>query len=533
MSNQNKRKFEEFTDSYFTLIWANTRNENNDFVPDDFTVGRVFQTLPPKSPYKVVTRDGLEAHLRNELYDPENLDDDDDYGRKLCKINLLSEITELETCSTVTKFELLESYNLDIQTMVDLGINEITMLFNILAYAASTNRFRDFQIWLDADASFELHPRSLNKVGFGNKQHLINTIRMVLMLAINRSSLEVLECLCSCPIIYEHFGKNVVYYASVLGCVKVLDWLYRFAKQNGLEFKYEYDCIDDCCKRGHPQVLEWFITKAVVDKDFELLYTQNAMDTATLYGNTKILQCWHHNKETLESLGYELLYTEEGFNLANADEQSPFETCDVQDRYGSFIFNRYQDMCDEPLDERANGDYFTWDYCSDVLKFSIEWWSKSGLPLKCSLNALKEATFTGSISLLDTLVSAPGFNLRETFSALPENEFQLYSIGVMNEIKKKICSDYQDAVLFWWLKFVDSAARLANINCDNITSLINQYKIRLENGEQFKQAEEVNIDGYEVGATAYNVDDERLDLDKFWKNFNKIYTDEDEDDEED
>lgn len=510
MSILGKREFREM-DNYFTLI---SKKENT-------TQGHVCHT-PQESPCEVVLLSELAKYLRKLYYDPEFFPPDDVYNEQLCKINPLSEITELGTHSVVTKFEILESYDLNIETLVNLEINEITMLFNILTYAASSDRFRDFQIWLKAD-TFELNPQSLTNANSEDKQPLIDTIRMVIMLAVNNTSMEVLKCLCSCPIIYEQFGKTVVYFASVLGKVKVLDWMYQFAKQNLLKFEYEYYCIDGCCKRGHVEVLQWFITKAILDKDFKILYTTDAMDTATLYGKTKILQCWKHNKETLETLGYELLYTEEGFNLKNATDLSLFKTenNNLKLEYGSYSFNNFQEFCSESLKELADGEYFTHDYCADVLPFSIEWWNKSGLPIKYSLNTLKQAIYFGSISLLDVLVSTQCFNFKESLSALPEDEFQQYSTAVVDMIKKIHLEEYQDSVLYWWFKFAVSAADLANIRYDNITSLLDQYKIRLENGEQFEQITATNIEDYTVGATEYPDDDEWFDSDQFWKDFDE------------
>jgi len=526
MSEIRKREFKEFSGAYFTLI----PNE----VGNDFTAGRVFEATPTVSHFSVVPRNDLEDFLKEKFFNPNFLQDDDNYNCKLCEINLLSDVTEVESKLTVTKFELVASFDLNIQTLVDLGINEITMLFNILSYAACCDRSDDFQIWLNSE-NLEFHPRSLNNEKYKDKQHLYNAIRMFIVVAVNKKcqSLKILELLYSCPIIYEKFCENIMYYASVLGSVKVLDWFYNFAKKNNLQILYDHHCIDGCCKHGHVKVLQWWFTKALCNKNIKLLYTSQAMDSATLYAKTDILQCWYNNREALNVNGYELLYTEEGFDvMKNINKNSTFEKTDVQKKYGSFLFNRYRDMCYEPLGDNIS-DYFTLDYCVDVLWFSIKWWSDKfnesinnnfHFPIKYSLNTLKQTFLSESIENLDGFVSLPGFEFKKMCIELPKEEFYEYMTSIFDVIATE-CKFNKKSLYRWWLKFCSEIISIVDNNTENDLKLRELEKNKHTASEKYGSPDlnlyfdKVDISNYKVGPTYYDGDDERSDLDLIWKTF--------------
>jgi hypothetical protein len=94
--------------------------------------------------------------------------------------------------------------------------------------------------------------------------------------------------------------NNIINNACKHGNIQVLEWF----KNSGYEFKYDENAIDCASQNGNVEVLEWF-----KNSGYEFKYDKNATNFASYNGRVEVLE-WFKNS------GYELKYDEHAIGCA-------------------------------------------------------------------------------------------------------------------------------------------------------------------------------------------------------------------------
>jgi hypothetical protein len=81
------------------------------------------------------------------------------------------------------------------------------------------------------------------------------------------------------------YKNNIINNACKNGHIQVLEWF----KNSGYEFKYDENAIDYASQNGHIQVLEWF-----KNSGYEFKYNEYAMNHASQNGHIQVLE-WFKN----------------------------------------------------------------------------------------------------------------------------------------------------------------------------------------------------------------------------------------------
>ena len=82
------------------------------------------------------------------------------------------------------------------------------------------------------------------------------------------------------------YDENAIDYASYYGHIQVLEWF----KNSGYEFKYDKYTIKSTSYSGHVQVLEWFKKSG-----YEFKYDMWAIIEASGYRNIQVLKFYNNN----------------------------------------------------------------------------------------------------------------------------------------------------------------------------------------------------------------------------------------------
>lgn len=170
------------------------------------------------------------------------------------------------------------------------------------------------------------------------------------------------ELLTEGSINYTTFAMTV---ASKNGYCNVLDWWLTVSKKSGLPLKYDHNAICLASSNGRTDVLNWWVRNIP-----ELKYTHRAMESASEKQRIDVLNWWVE----LGRRGYQLKYTSNALDNASRNEHLHM----------------------------------------------MDWWLHSGLPLQYSSYAIDQASSMGSIHVLDWWLSAHrihGIELKYSFSA--------------------------------------------------------------------------------------------------------------------
>ncbi|AZL89916.1 ankyrin repeat protein [Megavirus baoshan] len=203
-------------------------------------------------------------------------------------------------------------------------------------------------------------------------------------------------------------NHHIMNHASMDGNI---DFLQK-CLDNNFNLSYSESAIDWACDCGQKKTLEWWFTSGL-----PLLYTNLAMDVASENGHIDILDMW------LES-GLPLKYTHESMDLVTFDSDNKILVLDWWLASG--------------LDLK---------YSSDALQHAViyneievlNWWVKSGLILNYGVDILIYAIEYGSTDVLDWwLKSGLDFNY---------NEEGIDNLSLISESKNKTIE-----MLEWWLK---------------------------------------------------------------------------------
>ena len=82
------------------------------------------------------------------------------------------------------------------------------------------------------------------------------------------------------------YDERTIFYASINGHVQVLEWF----KNSEYEFKYDFLAINYASYHGRIQVLEWF-----KNSGYELKYDEGAISEASKNRHNKILKFFSNN----------------------------------------------------------------------------------------------------------------------------------------------------------------------------------------------------------------------------------------------
>lgn len=202
------------------------------------------------------------------------------------------------------------------------------------------------------------------------------------------------------------YTKYAVDLAASRGHIKVLDWFknamhkcrlcrikhikskdpsHICSSENGicgLEFRYTSEAMDYASKYGHINVLEWFKNSGM-----KMKYTHDSMNFASENGQIIVLNWWkQHAMESEEKLKYD--------NHA-IDFASMNGHIDILEWWKKF----YQEQKIEP-------EYTSWaiDYAVRYKHLNVlQWWKESGLNIKYTYHAIKNAEEYGYIFIIDWL----------------------------------------------------------------------------------------------------------------------------------
>ncbi|ARF10411.1 ankyrin repeat protein [Hokovirus HKV1] len=494
MSSLNKRSFDDFSkeEQVFPSLYS--------FLDEEYEKGKIYLG----EEHTVFTEDRIAKFFPFE-YSKNGL-----AGKlpKLCKIASLASIKYIkyddnnDNKMTLTKFQVLKCYDLNVKTVTKFEILYLPLLFDVLTDDVCRNNSHHIKYWL-SDQKYKYTLHNFNNLENDEREKLSNIIKAVFMLGVRHNSLESLKTLLLDPIVPQQFLKCVPYYASALGKVDVLDYWFNLMNNNNLayvEHSYDEHCVDRACIRGLVDVLKWWIKKAL-KQELQLRYTNRAINYATLFAHIKILDCWLSYKQKLESKSYSLKYTDEGFNMSNIKHNSILDSKEERDLYYTFTFNTLQDN----IKFFDSYDYFNLKgRCASLLHQSMKWWQYSDLPVKFSIKALLDATRYGDYHLLQDFYfyekkQNSKFNFNALFSQTSVENVNDYANLINNIIIRKVGN--QQNLINWWAKYSKKNACFSNTCISNYVIEKSTQDNKLKNKEH-----------YIVQSDEYEDDDEFDDL---------------------
>uniref|UniRef100_A0A6C0EB81 Ankyrin repeat protein n=1 Tax=viral metagenome TaxID=1070528 RepID=A0A6C0EB81_9ZZZZ len=202
--------------------------------------------------------------------------------------------------------------------------------------------------------------------------------------------------------------------ASVLGHIHILEWW----RNSGLQLEYSsLNAMHGASRNNKINALEWWKKSGL-----ELSYSSwEALKIASLNNHISVLEWWKNSGLSLQVNPYqmflELLITyferglmdvlrwwkHSGFLLHSHEYPNPipYITCDIDKAYDK----DYTDLIDWFISLKIYKIVYTnipVDYASKMCNLNVlEWWKKSGLPLKYSEKALDNASKHGHINVLE------------------------------------------------------------------------------------------------------------------------------------